>query len=66
VYISSLTAVLNAAGGFFCQQLVQHLSSAASKASQQLVSVLAYAGVCWRMLSYAGVCWRMLAYADVC
>jgi hypothetical protein len=44
--------------------------------------MLAYAGVCWRMLTYAGknaslfaygqtgtyadVCWRMLTYADVC
>ena len=26
--------------------------------------MLAYAGVCWRMLSYAG--WRMLTYADAC
>jgi hypothetical protein len=28
--------------------------------------MLASADVCWRMLAYAGVCWRMLAYAGVC
>ena len=28
--------------------------------------MLAYAGVCSRMLTYAHVCWRMLTYAHVC
>ena len=28
--------------------------------------MLAYAGVCWRVLTYAGGCWRMLTFADVC
>jgi hypothetical protein len=32
----------------------------------QQVSMLTFAGVCWRKLAYADVCWPMLVYAAAC